>query len=91
MKNITFTKEYKIAIAFENSINDYSWSPQRFAESICFMHKTNQQTLIRTIVAVIKRMGSDDYSVDLRNQASHKLCRNIVNSGLLNETSLPFV
>lgn len=91
MSNVINTKEYRTAMIFEDAINDYSWSPQKFAESVGYMHKTNQQALIRTLVAVIKKVGADDYNVDLRNKASHKLCCNIVNSGLLDEISLPLV
>lgn len=76
------------AQVLEDALNDYSWSPQKFAESIGYFHKTLQQTLMRTIVAVIKNMGSDNYSVDSRNKASHELCRKIVNSGILDETTL---
>lgn len=46
---------------------------------------------MRTIVAVIKKMGTEDYSVDLRNKASHELCRDIVSYELLNKSTLPFV
>ncbi len=89
--NIEFTKEYKTAMALEDAINDYSWSPQRFAESLGYMHKTNQQTLMRTIVAIIKKLSSDTHSVDLRNKASQELCKSIMSSGLLDELSLPMV
>lgn len=81
------TREYKTAQGLGNALNDYSWSPQKFAD----FHKTLQQTLMRTIVAVIKNMGSDNYSVDSRNKASHELCRKIVNSGILDETTLPLI
>lgn len=91
MNNMLDSKEYRTAMILEEAINDYNWSPQKFAESVGFMHKTNQQTLIRTLVAVIKKVGSDDYSVDLRNKASHELCCNIVTSCLLDEISLPLV
>ncbi len=85
------TREYMAAQVLEDALNDYSWSPQKFAESIGYFHKTLQQTLMRTIVAVIKNMGADNYSVDTRNKASHELCRKIVNSGILDETTLPMI
>ena len=85
------TREYKAAQGLENALNDYSWSPQKFADSIGTFHKTLQQTLMRTIVAVIKNMGSDNHSVDSRNKASHELCRKIVNSAILDETTLPMI
>ena len=85
------TREYMAAQVLEDALNDYSWSPQKFAESIGYFHKTLQQTLMRTIVAVIKNMGADNYSVDTRNKASYELCRKIVNSGILDETTLPMI
>lgn len=85
------TREYKAAQGLEDALNDYCWSPQKFAVCIGPFHKTLQQTLMRTIVAVIKNMGADNYSVDSRNRASHELCKKIVNSGLLDETTLPMI
>ncbi len=87
---LQLSKEFNTVMELGDAINNYSWSPQRFAESIPYLHKTLQQTLMRTIVAVIKKIGSEDYSVDLRNKASHELCRDIIDSELLNK-SLPFV
>ena len=65
--------------------------PKRFAESTRFYHRTLQQELMRTIVAVIRMVGDDSYGTDLRNQASHKLCKRIIDSGVLDDTSLPFI
>lgn len=88
---LQLSKEFNKVMELGDAMNDYSWSPQRFAESIPYLHKTLQQTLMRTIVAVIKKMGADDYSVDMRNKASNELCRDIVASELLNKSTLPFV
>lgn len=85
------TKEYHAAMVLENAMNDYSWSPQKFAQSVAYMHKTNQQTLIRTIIAVIKKVGAEDYCVDPRNKSSHELCANIISSGLLEHITLPMI
>lgn len=85
------TREYKAVQVLENTLNDFSWSPQKFAECIGTFHKTLQQTFMKTIVAVIKSMGFDNYNVDSRNKASHELCRNIVNSRILDETTLPMI
>ena len=78
-------------MALENSLNDYSWSPTIFADCIPQYHKTIQQILIKTIVAVINKIGSADYPTDSRNKASHELCKEIVNSGILDEATLPMV
>lgn len=89
--NISNTKEFEAAQYIESALNDYNWSPQRFAESVGCFHKTLQQTLMRTLVAIIKNMGSDSYSVDPRNKASHELCKKIISSGLLDDITLPMV
>ena len=81
------SREYKAAQELERALNDYSWNPKRFAES----HRTLQQELIKTIVEIIRMVGSKDYGTDLRNQASHELCKRIVDSGVLDEAHLPFI
>ena len=75
----------------ERALNDYSWNPKRFAESTRYYHRTLQQELMKTIVEIIRMVGSKDYGTDLRNQASHELCKRIVDSGVLDEAHLPFI
>lgn len=70
---------------------DNGWDSNRFAESTKYYHRTIQQTLMRSIVAIIKMVGSNTYDYDLRNKSSHELCKRIVESGLLDEVSLPMV
>lgn len=82
-------KEYEIAQTLERALNDYSWNPKRFAESTQLFHRTLQQTFMRTIVETIRAMASGGF--DLRNKASHELCRKIVDSGLLDDVHLPFI
>ncbi len=38
------------------------------------------------MVKVIEMMGKEDYGYDLRNEASHRIARKIVESGVLDET-----
>lgn len=89
--DIQNTREYKAAKDLERALNDYGWNPAIFAESTRYFHRTLQQNLVRTIVAIIKIVGSEDYRTDLRNQASHELCKRIVESGLLDDAHLPFI
>lgn len=89
--DIQNTREYKAAKDLERALNDYGWNPAIFAESTRYFHRTLQQNLVRTVVAIIKIVGSEDYRTDLRNQASHELCKRIVESGLLDDTHLPFI
>lgn len=85
------SREYKAAQELERALNDISWNPKRFAESTRYYHRTLQQELMRTIVAVIQMVGDNSYGTDLRNQASHELCKRIVDSGALDEAYLPFI
>lgn len=85
------SKEYKAAQDLATALNDYGWDSNRFAESTKYYHRTIQQTLMRSIVAIIKMVGSNTYDYDLRNNSSHELCKRIVESGLLDEVSLPMV
>lgn len=89
--DIQNTREYKAAKDLERALNDYSWNSMIFAESTSYFHRTLQQTLIKTVVAIIRKMGSDNYGIDLRNKASHELCKRIVESGVLDDTHLPFI
>ena len=89
--DIRNTREYKAAQDLERALNDYGWNPERFAESTRYFHRTLQQQLMKTIAAIIRMMGSDGYGTDLRNRASHELCKRIVESGVLDDAHLPFV
>ena len=89
--DIQNTHEYKAAKELERALNDYGWNPERFAESTSFFHRTLQQELMKTIVSIIKMMGDDGYRTDLRNRASHELCKRIVESGVLDDAHLPFI
>ena len=89
--SIQNTKEFNTVMELGDSLNDCSWSPRKFAESIPYLHRTLQQTLIRTLVEVIRKVGEESYPVDLRNKASHELCRGIVTSGIIEDNPLPFV
>lgn len=88
---LQYSREYKAAQELERALNDYGWNPKRFAESTRYYHRTLQQELMRTIVAIIQMVGNENYGTDLRNQASHKLCKRIIDSGALDEIYLPFV
>lgn len=89
--DIRNSRDFKAAKDLERALNDYGWNPERFAESTNYFHRTLQQELMKTIVVIIKKMGDDGYGTDLRNRASHELCKRIVESGLLDDTHLPFI
>ena len=81
------SREFKIAKELEHALNDYGWNEKRFAIAVTTFHRTLQQTLFRSMVEVIKTMGSED----LRNKASHEICKKIVESGVLEEDTIPFI
>ena len=83
------SREYKAAKELERALNDMSWNPQKFAESTRYYHRTLQQELMKTIVAIIKMVGDKGYRTDLRNQASHDLCRKIIDSGVSDDCYWP--
>ena len=85
------TREFQAARALEDSLNTMSWKPEIFANSVRTFHRTLQQELFRTIVAVIKEMAAPDYGVDPRNQASHNTAKAIVETGILDEAYLPYI
>ena len=91
MENLQMSREYQAAIELGDSMNDYSWNPERFAESVRFLHRTLQQTLFRTIIATIRYMAADSYGYDQRNQASHEIAKRIIESGALDEAYIPFI
>ena len=45
--DIQNTQEYKAAKDLERALNDYGWSPERFAESTRCFHRTLQQNLVQ--------------------------------------------
>ena len=85
------TREETAAKSLMDSVNSTTFDTQKFAEAVCRNHRTLQQSYFRTIVAVIQMMASPDYGYDLRNEASHLMAQRIVESGALEETSLPFI
>ena len=85
------TREFQAARNLEDALNSMSWKPEVFAKSVRTFHRTLQQELFRTIVAIIKEMAADNYGVDFRNQASHDTAKAIVETGVLDEAYLPFI
>ena len=85
------SREFKAAKELEHTLNDYGWNEKRFALAVSTFHRTLQQTLFRSMIEVIRIMGSEDYRYDLRNKASHETCKKIVDSGVLEDEAIPFI
>lgn len=85
------SQEYKAAEALIDSINSMSWNPKKFGLAISMQHRTLQQTLMKSFVATIRVMASDDYGFDDRNRGAHEAAKKMVESGILDEIYLPFI
>ena len=83
------SREYKAAKALEDSINDMSWNPKKFAEATLTFHRTLQQTLFRTLVAVLREYADPNRSVDPRNEASKNGSRKLLE--VIDTLYIPFI
>ena len=91
LEKLKQSREYKAAEALTDALNSMSWDPNRFAQSVAVQHRTLQQEVMRTFVAMIHVMASDNYGFDLRNKGSHEAAKKMVESHLLDEIYLPFI
>lgn len=89
MDSLEQSREYKAAMALEDAINDLGWDEKKFAQACMTMHRMLQQTLFRTIVAVLKQYADPDRSVDLRNQASKEGSQKLME--VLDSLYIPFI
>lgn len=83
------TREYQAAKMLANAVNDYSFNPKRFAETLPYIHRTLQQSIFRLVVALINFMADDGYRTDERNQASHDISKKLAE--ILKEEHIPFI
>ena len=67
-------------------INSFSFSPKEVARYIAQVeHRTIQQSLTRFCMAWLEVCASDDYGYDGRNEASHRLAKELLDG----KTDLP--
>ena len=85
------SRKFKVAIVLVLAKNKKKKKKKRFASVVTTFHRTLQQTLFRSMVEVIKIMGSEGYGYDLRNKYSHEICKKIVESGVLDDKRIPFI
>ena len=72
LETLKETREYKAAEALTDAVNTMGWKPEKFAKGLAIQHRTLQQEVMRTFVATIHVMASDDYGYDDRNRGSTK-------------------
>lgn len=88
-ERIQESREGKALNALTDALNSLSWNPETFAQAVLLEHRTLQQSLMRTIVRVIREVANSHY--DGRNEASVKLCKELVESGILDNNPLPLI
>lgn len=91
LNNLRDSREYIAVEALTDAINSMGWNPERFAIAVSTQHRTLQQELMKSFVATIRVMASDDYGFDDRNRGSHEAAVKMVESGILDEIYLPFI
>ena len=91
LNNLRASREYIAVEALTDAINSMGWNPERFAIAVSTQHRTLQQELMKSFVATIRVMASDDYGFDDRNRGSHEAAVKMVESGILDEIYLPFI
>ena len=85
------SREWKAAEELSNAVNSMGWKPKYFAMGVASQHRTLQQEIMRSFVAMIHVMASDDYGYDDRNRGSHEAAKKMVESHFLDEIYLPFI
>ena len=85
------SREYKAAEALTDFINSMSWNPKKNGLAVSMQHRTLQQSLMKSFVATIRVMASDNYGYDDRNRGAHEAAKKMVESGILDEIYLPFI
>ena len=85
------SQEYKAAEALTDSINSMSWNPKKFGLAVSMQHRTLQQSLMKSFVATVRVMASDDYGYDDRNRGAHEAAKKIVESSILDEIYVPCI
>lgn len=87
MGNYSPLKEASLQIS--NMVNKLDFDPVKFCQLYRGEHRTLQQSFTRLCVEWLRTCGSDDYTYDLRNEASHTIGKAV--SEVLENHSVPFI
>lgn len=74
----------KVVEEVTHYVNSTSMAPEDFAKEMGRQHRTLQQAFTRVCLKWIEHCASEDYSHDLRNEESHKICKQMLDA--YNET-----
>jgi hypothetical protein len=69
----------ELANAFSDFVNgSNSHEHDEFVRAFSRQHRTLQQSMMRTMMAVVENCASPDYGRDGRNEGTHTLCKTLV-------------
>jgi len=74
------TDAEKLTNEITNYVNSFSSKSEEFTEAMSREHRTLQQSFTRLCLKWIEHCASDEYRHDPRNEASHDICKTIVES-----------
>lgn len=73
----------KVVDDFSNTVNNfrYNENAEAFYKAFRSQHRTLQQSMMRTMLAVIEKVATDEtYGTDARNADTRKICTNLLDS-----------
>jgi hypothetical protein len=91
LDNLQATKEFELAQQIQSGINSFSFSPEAFAASIPYFHRTLQQSFWRVIVECVKVYADDQFGCDDRNKASHLEAKEMMEYLRENGRYIPYI
>ena len=91
MNNLYSERERKAAQDLADAVNDYSWNGDEFVKELCRQHRTLQANIFRTLVKLILFMGSYEYGYDKRNEACHKIAKDLCQAESMQNPHIPFI
>lgn len=76
----TKTEAQEVVEKISRYVNNYSMKPSEFIEAMNQEHRTLQQSFTRLMFHWLEHCADETYRHDLRNEASHKICKEMLES-----------
>lgn len=68
----------EVAEVMSDYVNSMSHDPKEFVDAFNNQHRTLQQSFTKLCMAWLENCASDDYRTDGRNEASHKISKEMI-------------
>jgi len=68
----------ELADAFSDAVNSSNFKVEEFVEHFSRQHRTLQQSMFGAMLAVVSKVGSDDYRTDGRNEQSKETAKKLL-------------